>query len=101
MYQPVAINDYCYIKTPIHPADSNTCKHQITIIPTMTFGMGDHITTKLMLKEMEAINFENEVVLDVGTGKGILGIVALNEGAEEVEGIEIDHILQLTSTHND
>lgn len=100
MYQPVAINDYCYIKTPIHPTDSNTCKHQITIIPTMTFGMGDHITTKLMLKEMEAINFENEVVLDVGTGTGILGIVALKEGAKEAVGIDIDPLSPLNAANN-
>lgn len=100
MYQPVAISDYCYIRTPIHPADSNTCKHQITIIPTMTFGMGDHITTKLMLKAMENINFKNEVVLDVGTGTGILGIIALKEGAKEAIGIDIDPLSPINAANN-
>lgn len=100
MYQPVLIRDYCYIRTPIHPTDFNNCKHQITIIPTLTFGMGDHITTKLVLKAMESINFENEVVLDVGTGTGILGIVALKEGAKQAIGIDIDPMSPINATNN-
>ncbi len=100
MYQPVLIKDYCYIRTPIHPTDFNNCKHQITIIPTLTFGMGDHITTKLMLKAMGNINFKNEVVLDVGTGTGILAIIALKEGAKEAIGIDIDPLSPINAAFN-
>lgn len=100
MYQPVLINDYCYIRTPIHPDDLNNCKHQITIIPTMTFGMGDHITTKLMLKEMEKLNFQNKVVLDAGTGTGILSIVALKEGAKKAIGFDTEPLSPTNAIQN-
>jgi|SRR5690554_4387114 len=100
MYQPVLINNYCYIRTPIHPTDFNNCKHQITIIPTMTFGMGDHITTKLMLKEMEKLNFQNKVVLDAGTGTGILSIVALKEGAKKAIGFDTEPLSPTNAIQN-
>lgn len=100
MYQPVLISDYCYIRTPIHPTDFNNCKHQITIIPTMTFGMGDHITTKLMLKTMEKINFQNAVVLDAGTGTGILSIIALKEGAKKAIGFDTEPLSPANAIQN-
>lgn len=90
MYQPVLYNKYCFIRTPIHPTDVDNCKHEITITPALSFGMGHHITTKLMLEFMEEMNFENEVVLDAGTGTGVLGIIALKEGAKKVIAIDID-----------
>lgn len=100
MYQPVLVNDYCYIRTPIHPKDQNNCKHQITIIPSMTFGMGDHITTKLMLKAMEKLNFHNAVVLDAGTGTGILAIIALKEGAKEALGFDTEPLSPANALQN-
>lgn len=100
MYQPVLVNNYCFIRTPIHPADFNNCKHEITITPTITFGMGDHITTKLMLRAMEEYDFENKVVLDIGTGTGILGIVALKEGARKVIGIDTDPLAVENAAYN-
>lgn len=100
MYQPVLINNYCFIRTPIHPTDFNNCKHQITIIPTMTFGMGDHITTKLMLKAMEKLNFENKVVLDAGTGTGILSIIALKEGAKKAIGFDTEPLSPTNAMQN-
>jgi len=90
MYQPVLIDEYCYIRSPIHPKDKNNCKHEITIIPALTFGMGHHITTKLMLETMARHDFENKAVLDVGTGTGILGIIALKEKAKKVIAIDIE-----------
>lgn len=90
MYQPVLINQYCYIRTPIHPISLADSKHSITIIPSIAFGMGDHITTRLMLEMMENIDFNNKMVMDIGTGTGILGIVAQKEGAQKTIATDID-----------
>lgn len=100
LYQPVLVDDYCFIRTPIHPRDSNNCKHEITIIPTLTFGMGDHITTKLMLRIIEKYDFKDKVVLDIGTGTGILAIVALKEGARKAIGIDTDTLAVKNAAYN-
>lgn len=100
MYQPVLVEDYCYIRTPIHPTIMEDYEHEITIIPTLSFGMGHHITTQLMLKVMEAMDFENQTVLDVGTGTGILGIVAKKENARQVIAIDIDPLAVKNATFN-
>lgn len=90
MYQPVLIDEYCFIRAPIHPKFLSHCKHKITIIPTLTFGMGHHITTELMLKTMATLDFKNKMILDVGTGTGILGIIAVKENAKKVMAIDIE-----------
>lgn len=90
MYQPVRVSNYCFIRSPIHPRDINNCKHEITIVPTLTFGMGHHVTTQLMLEIMATHDFENKAVLDIGTGTGLLGIIALKENAKKVMGIDIE-----------
>lgn len=100
MYQPVLINKYCFIRTPIHPRDMDNCKHEITITPALSFGMGHHITTRLMLEAMEELEFENELVLDTGTGTGILGIIALKEGAKKVLAIDIDPFSAKNAAYN-
>lgn len=100
MYQPVLVNNYCFIRTPIHPRDVDKCKHEITITPALSFGMGHHITTKLMLEFMEELDFENEVVLDAGTGTGILGIIALKEAAKKVIAIDIDPFAVKNAEYN-
>lgn len=100
MYQPVLISDYCFVRTPIHPKNEYNCQHEITITPALSFGMGHHATTKLMLKYMQTLDFENKVVLDAGTGTGILGIIALKEKAREVIAIDIDPYSAKNATAN-
>lgn len=100
MFQPVLFNKYCFIRTPIHPKDVANCKHEITITPALSFGMGHHITTKLMLEFMEDLDFKNEVVLDAGTGTGILGIIALKEAAKKVIAIDINPFSVKNATYN-
>ena len=56
----------------------------------MSFGTGHHETTSLMMKEMFDVDFKNKSVLDIGTGTGVLAILASKLGANRLVGIDIN-----------
>lgn len=62
----------------------------LEIDPKMSFGTGYHETTRLMLKILPKIVNENDTVIDVGTGTGILSIAAIKLGAEHALAFDID-----------
>ena len=60
------------------------------IDPGTAFGTGMHETTQLVIRQLKKYVKEGDQVLDVGTGSGILGIVALKLGAAHVTGTDLD-----------
>lgn len=54
------------------------------------FGTGDHATTALISQMMESIDLKGKTVLDIGTGTGILSMLADKLGAKKAIGTEID-----------
>jgi len=55
----------------------------------LSFGTGLHETTQIMAQFIEANEGRFKSFLDIGTGTGILAMVALKNGAEHVVGIDI------------
>lgn len=55
---------------------------KVIIDPKMSFGTGHHSSTKLVSKLMENSILPNSSTLDVGTGTGVLAILAIKLGAK-------------------
>lgn len=64
----------------------------ITIDPKMSFGTGEHQTTKLMLELIEKYIQQGMKVLDIGSGTTILSIAAVKLGAEKAIAIDNDEL---------
>ena len=60
------------------------------IDPGTAFGTGKHETTQLCIRQLKKYVTEDTELLDVGTGSGILGIIALKLGAKHVVGTDLD-----------
>lgn len=62
----------------------------IHIDPGTAFGTGMHETTQLCIRQLKKYVKEDTELLDVGTGSGILSIVALKLGAKHAVGTDLD-----------
>ena len=88
-YDPIEVEDLVYVRASFHEPKSGF-KHEIVINPKMSFGTGHHATTFQMLRHQGEIDHAGKRVLDVGSGTGILAIMAHLLGAGEVEAFDID-----------
>ena len=72
----------------------------LRIDPGRSFGWGGHVTTRLSLELLQDQLTPGDVVLDVGTGTGVLAITAALLGAERVRALEIDPEAVATASAN-
>ena len=89
-FKPVEVNKELIIYAPFHEVNVNEYNYSIEIQPQMSFGTGHHQTTYLLSKAILKEELNEKTVLDVGTGTGILGLLASKKGAKTVLGTEID-----------
>ncbi len=88
-FNPVEVNSDLLIRAQFHQSNS-AFKHQIIITPKMSFGTGHHDTTWLMCYHLLKSNVQNKNVIDIGSGTGILAILAHKLKASHIVGIDID-----------
>lgn len=79
-----------YVKPTWYKGNAPGDSILLEIDPKMAFGTGYHETTRLMLRLMPGVVKEGDLVLDAGTGTGILVIAAVKLGASKAFAFDID-----------
>ena len=72
----------------------------LNIDPGAAFGTGTHATTTLCLELLEQYVRENDTMLDIGTGSGILSIASVLLGAKSAVGVDIDEVAVKVANEN-
>ena len=92
-FKPVQVTSRFVVKPPWSKIRLKRGQIPIDITPGMAFGTGTHATTILCIQALEErLQKRGLSVLDVGTGSGILSIIAAKLGAREVWGVDIDGV---------
>lgn len=88
-YEPVIINELCRIRAPFHKVEG-TYKYDLVIEPKMSFGTAHHETTSQIIELMLQSEFSGLNVLDMGSGTGVLAILAKKLGSAMTVAIDND-----------
>jgi len=97
-YSPVILKEKVYIRAHFHPPKNYP--YEVIITPKMAFGTGHHPTTSMLVEMLLETDLVDKDLLDVGTGTGILSILAEKMGAKKIIGIDIDEWAILNSLEN-
>ena len=88
-FEPVIVENRCLIRAPFHPSGVGF-EYEVEIMPKMSFGTGHHATTYLMTAEIMESDLGGLTGLDMGSGTGVLAILAVKTGASHVDAVDID-----------
>ena len=93
-FKPIKIDDKVMI-IPDWDEGLYNMDYVIKICPAMAFGTGHHESTQLVINQMLRLDMNNyNSLLDLGTGSGILSILAKKMGIEKVTAIDIDDVCE-------
>ena len=98
-FKPITVYGKCVIHSSFH-TDIPSMPYDIVIDPKMAFGTGHHQTTTLIIRRLLELPLEGRSVIDMGTGTGILAILAAMRGAGPVTAIEIDEFAHVNAVEN-
>jgi ribosomal protein L11 methyltransferase len=87
-FRPFRVGERFVIRPPWYEYDGEGTV--ILMDPGMAFGTGSHETTSMCVETLETTVRPDDLVLDIGTGSGILSIASVLLGARKAVGIEID-----------
>ena len=97
-FEPIYVDKTCCVRAPFHK--KSNYKYDLVIEPKMSFGTGHHETTSMMISFILANSFSNSSVCDIGSGTGVLAILAEKRGANRIDAIDIDNWCYLNSIEN-
>ncbi|MGL5917233.1 MAG: 50S ribosomal protein L11 methyltransferase [Culicoidibacterales bacterium] len=99
-YQPIHLSPRVVVSPSWIDYTPVTDEVMINIDPKMAFGTGSHETTQLCAQLLDDYVTSQEVVIDVGTGTGILAIIAKKLGASTVFANDLDQVAVDTAIEN-
>ncbi|AUD02232.1 50S ribosomal protein L11 methyltransferase [Spirosoma pollinicola] len=88
-YEPIEVADQVRVRASFHESDARF-RYDVVINPKMSFGTGHHETTAMMMEQQLGLDFAGKTVLDVGSGTGILAVLAAKMGAKSVLAFDIE-----------
>lgn len=89
-FKPLYVGDNIIIKPHWEEVSDAEGKLVFEIDPGMTFGSGQHETTRMCVEALEKIVKSGDKVADLGCGSGILSVIALLLGAKSAYAVDID-----------
>lgn len=89
-FKPLYVGDNIIIKPHWESVENAEGKLIFEIDPGMTFGSGQHETTRMCVEALEKVVKGGERVADLGCGSGILSVISLLLGAEYAYAVDID-----------
>ena len=88
-FPPVDVEGRLLIRAPFHePAPAGVM--EVVVMPKMSFGTGHHATTWLVSRAVLDLGIAGRRGRDMGSGTGVLSIVAAKCGAVHVDAVDID-----------
>lgn len=100
-FKPFHVTDHFKIVPTWEATDvEHTGSQRILMDPGMAFGTGTHATTKLSLQALEEVLEAGDIVVDVGSGSGILSIAACLLGAKHVYSYDLDQVAVNSTINN-
>lgn len=89
-FHQFTIDDLLVIPSWEEVREADRDKKILHIDPGTAFGTGMHETTRLCIGQIKKHMTQETRILDVGTGSGILSIIALMYGAKHAVGTDLD-----------
>ncbi len=99
-FEEVLVADRVAIRAPFHAPHPEFGSLDIVIMPKMSFGTGHHSTTRLMVEMLLGMEVEGRQGLDMGSGTGVLAILAAKLGAATVDAVDIDDMADESCREN-
>lgn len=93
-YRPVVVAENCVIRALFHDPMPEY-EFELIVQPQMSFGTGHHPTTLQMMQMLLEHDLEEKSLVDLGSGTGVLAILAEKKGALDILATDIeDHIVE-------
>jgi ribosomal protein L11 methyltransferase len=100
--QPEPITEKLELAPLGHASEPAHGMQRLWFEPSPVFGVGSHPTTRLAARAVEAEcrSHRGDTVLDVGTGTGVLAMVAVLAGAKSALGIDVERVAVTSARKN-